>query len=43
MTITMTEPESPAAELDIEIIADVNDAAEVATGLGCGDDNPYSV
>jgi hypothetical protein len=26
---------------EISIVEDVNDAADEATGLGCGDDNPY--
>lgn len=26
---------------DIEVIEDVDEYAEAAIGLGCGDDNPY--
>ena len=32
---------TPADTPDVLIVEDVNDAADVATGLGCGDDNPY--
>jgi hypothetical protein len=40
----MTEvQENPAAEeaVVVEIVEDVNETAEDAIGLGCGDDNPY--
>lgn len=26
---------------EVSIVEDVNDVADEATGLGCGDDNPY--
>ena len=43
MSIVTEVQESPAAEeaVVVEIVEDVNDAAEDAIGLGCGDDNPY--
>jgi hypothetical protein len=44
MTISATVPEATKSEDidEIEIIEDVNAAAEEAIGLKCGDDNPYA-
>ncbi|WP_267898595.1 hypothetical protein [Actinomadura sp. WAC 06369] len=43
MSIMTENQEDLAAEdtVDVEIIDDVNNEAEDAIGLGCGDDNPY--
>ncbi|WP_269757611.1 hypothetical protein [Actinomadura violacea] len=42
---TMTQVlESPAAEdaVMVEIVEDVNETADDAISLGCGNDNPYT-
>jgi hypothetical protein len=42
VSITIEVQDGPATEETVvEIVEDVNDAAEYAIGLGCGDDNPY--
>ncbi|WP_255204792.1 hypothetical protein [Actinomadura sp. BRA 177] len=43
MSIMIELQAGPVIDEDVvvEIIEDVNDAAEQAIGLGCGDDNPY--
>ncbi len=43
MSIVTEVQESRTAEeaVILEIVEDVNDVAEDAIGLGCGDDNPY--
>ncbi|WP_281181851.1 hypothetical protein [Actinomadura macra] len=43
MSIVIKVQDDPTTDESsvVEIIEDVNDAAEHAIGLGCGDDNPY--
>ncbi|WP_255218853.1 hypothetical protein [Actinomadura formosensis] len=43
MSIMIEVQDGPVTDeaVVVEIVEDVNDAAEHAIGLGCGDDNPY--
>jgi hypothetical protein len=41
MTDTTAVIDTPDDMTEAVIVEDVNDAADTATGLGCGDDNPY--
>ncbi|MFI0367450.1 hypothetical protein ACH35V_06195 [Actinomadura sp. 1N219] len=43
MSKTIEVHDEPMAEevITVQTVEDVNDEAENAIGLGCGDDNPY--